>query len=75
MTKKNKPIKQPAEPILNGYKTIPEFARNYVGKRSGKAGVYRQYIYDLVNQEKQKPGSTLIEFVEISGHTFVRYKN
>jgi hypothetical protein len=46
---------------IDDFKTISDFAREYVhqkGEKKGKPGVSRAFIYQLIEKEKNYPGTT-----------------
>lgn len=55
---------------MNGYSTVSEFAKTFLNKNGEP--VNPKYIYELRGKEKKKPGSTILEFKDVSGIVFVR---
>jgi hypothetical protein len=62
---------------IEEYQSPGVFAGQYTGKRKKKGvkkpGVSRQYILELINQERVNQGSTGLDVLEINGVFFVRY--
>lgn len=61
-----------------GYMGVAEFAEQYTATRknpTGKKGVSRNTVYNLIKREKDQPGATIIDVFEIGGNTFVRWKD
>lgn len=59
---------------IKGYQTAWNFAKKYKNAKTGKVGVTRSAIYQLLNKEMQYPESTGLDVLEIDGNFFVRYK-
>lgn len=57
----------------DGWLTPANFAKVYMNARKNKQGVNRKYIYDLIERERNSPGSTDIDVLEIDGKPFCRY--
>ena len=60
--------------ILPQYKRPDTFAKEYISKKTGKIGVNRNYIYQLITKEKAKQGSTDIDVLVVDGTNFVKYR-
>lgn len=58
--------------VLPGYYNPTEFAEICPRKDGTGTGVTRQQVYYWINQEKNKPGSTSIDVLEVGGRVFVR---
>ncbi|MGC3945307.1 MAG: hypothetical protein QM762_12475 [Chryseolinea sp.] len=62
------------EKALEGFQSIANFARDYQTRR-GTKGVTRAYIYQQRDKERNDPGVTGLEFIEVDGSLFVRRKD